>query len=163
MAGGEITMTPEQREELEKQFAANRTLQAALTSKQRLEAGEITFELVRAPDDPPVYDDTIQSELSAFSKALRAGGVSYSQLAIAMDAVDATGYPLAEFIIRTLGPPAIALVTGAVTGWLAGRGGRKARVKIGDIEAEAQTPLEVEDLLKKAIAVLEAHKNTKSK
>ncbi len=157
-----MTLTPEQRDQLAKEFAVNRARQAAITARQHLDAGEIDLELLRAPEDAPVNDDAIQAELSIFAKVLRDGGVAYSQFAIAMDAVDALGYPLAEFVVKTLGSPAIGIVTAAVTGWFAGRAGRKARIKIGEVEAEARTPEEVEDLLKRAIAVLEAH-NTATK
>ena len=53
-------------------------------------------------------------------------------------------------MIEYLDPSAIGIVTAAVTGWFAGRAGRKARLKFGDVEAEARTPEEVEQLLRSA-------------
>jgi hypothetical protein len=62
-----------------------------------------------------------------------------------MDSVDAVGGFTGEFValVKTLGPPGIA----ALGGWVAGRSGRKVRLKIGDVEAEAGTREEVEKLL----------------
>ena len=42
----------------------------------------------------------------------------------------------------------IAPLAGAVGAWIQARYGRKARIKIGEIEAEARTIEEVEELLK---------------
>ncbi len=145
-------LTPEQLAEVERGWAANRAFQAELSRKRRMETGELEIELVPGTDDPQEDDPTFQNELNVFSGRLRAGSVVYSQSAVAFDAIDGQGYPLAEFAIRTLGPPAIGIVTAAVTGWLAGRAGRKARLKFGDIEAEARTPEEVERLLRSAAA-----------
>ncbi len=137
---------PEMAKLIEQSFAADRERE----KKRRMETGEVEIELERASDDPPIPDPSFQQELETFGGALGAAGIVYSQRAIALDAVDAHGYPLAEFVIRTLGPPAIGVVTAAVTGWLAGRAGRKVRLKFGDVEAEARTPEEVERLLKLA-------------
>lgn len=48
--------------------------------------------------------------------------------------------------------PALTALLGA---WLAGRNNRKARVKVGDVEAEARTPEQVKDLLEWALTVQE--------
>ncbi len=145
-------LTPEQQEQVEAMFAASFARDAALDKKRRVETGELEIELESAPDDPPVNDPGFQQELGTFGGTLRAAGIAYSQGAIAFDSVDAHGYPLAEFVIQYLGPPAIRIVTAAVTGWFAGRAGRKARLKFSDVEAEARTPKEVEQLLKSAAA-----------
>ncbi|KJR90096.1 hypothetical protein VP95_30170 [Burkholderia pseudomallei] len=54
----------------------------------------------------------------------------------------------AKVIVPLLGPALGA----AVTGWFQGRTGRKLRLKVGDVEIEARTPEEVEQLLKQARA-----------
>jgi hypothetical protein len=145
-------MTPEQREEILRELAANRVRQDALTRKQRFEAGEFSIELARTADDPPENDSVFQEELSHFSASLRAAGVPYSQTAIAFDSVDAHGYPLPEFIvaIKVLGPPVIAALATAAGAWVQARYGRKVRLKIGEVEAEARTVAEVKELLKSA-------------
>jgi hypothetical protein len=69
-----------------------------------------------------------------------------------MDAVDAHGFPLPEFIVamKTLGPPVITALAGYAAAWVQARNGRKVRIRIGEIEAEARTVAEIEKLLKKA-------------
>ncbi|SAL85764.1 hypothetical protein AWB68_07796 [Caballeronia choica] len=72
---------------------------------------------------------------------------------MAFDSATVTGYPLAEFIIKELGPNLITALAAAAGVWISGRSGRKVRLKVGDIEAEARTIEEVEQLLKRAQAV----------
>lgn len=55
----------------------------------------------------------------------------------------------AKVIVPLLGPALGA----AVTGWFQGRTGRKLRLKVGDVEIEARTPEEVEQLLKQVRAL----------
>jgi hypothetical protein len=109
---------------------------------------QIEVALRRAPDDPPVNDPKFQEGLREFSKSLRTAGVTYSQRAMAFDSVDALGYPLPEFLVtlsQAIGPTLGVILVA----WLQGRSGRKVRVKIGDVEAEARTVEEVEGLLQK--------------
>ncbi len=144
--------TPEQQERIAKDMAANRAKQDALTRKERIEAGEFSLDLMRTANDPPENDPEFQNELSRFGAALRDAGIPYSQTAVAFDAIDAHGYPLPEFIIamKVLGPAAIAALATAAGAWIQARYGRKARLKIGDIEAEARTPEEIKGLLQLA-------------
>jgi hypothetical protein len=114
---------------------------------------QIKIKLERAPDDPPENDPKFQNELREFSKSLRAAGVDFSQRGRTFDAVDAHGYALAEYAIKQLAPVAIPAITGAIGILLQARYGRKVRLKVGDIEAEARTPEEVERLLKSAAAL----------
>lgn len=110
----------------------------------------IKIELKRASDDASVNEPGFQNELREFSKSLRSVGVTFSQLAMAFDSVDTLGFPLAEFIIKTLSPaviPGAAAVCGA---WVQARYGRKVRLKIGDVEAEGRTTEEIENLLRQA-------------
>jgi hypothetical protein len=116
-------------------------------------AQEIEIRLKRAPDDPAERDFAFQSELRAFSATLHSAGIRYSQRAMAFDSSAAVGYPLAEFIIKELGPAAIGVIDAAVGAWVSGRSGRKVRLKVGDIEAEARTIDEVERLLQRASAL----------
>ena len=138
---------PEMAKAIEESFAADRERE----KQRRVATGELDLELVGAPDDPTVDDPAFQAELASVGSALRDAAISYSQRAIAFDAADAHGYPLAEYTIRVLGPHAIDLVGGVITGWLAARAKRKARLKFGHVEAEASTPEEVEQLLRSAL------------
>ncbi|RRA02547.1 hypothetical protein [Burkholderia cepacia] len=111
---------------------------------------EIEILLKRAPDDPAERDPAFQDELRVFSSTLHSAGIRYSQRAMAFDSATAVGYPLAEFIIKELGPAAIGVIGTAVGAWVSGRSGRKVRLKIGDIEAEGRTIEEITQLLQHA-------------
>lgn len=124
--------------------------QADVDRKRRLKLGELRIELLPASDHPPVYAAALRAELNAFRNSLRRAGIVHLQRAKTFDAEDARGHQPAVVTIQTLGPPEINAITAAVGGWLAGRASRKARVKFGDVEAEARTPMEAEQLLRTA-------------
>lgn len=117
------------------------------------EGGDFRIELVRNSDDPQVNSPEFQKEISQFGASLRSANIRYGQSAMAFDSVDAHGFPLPEFIlaIKTLASsPAVTVLGGALATWLGARYGRKVRLKIADIEAEARTPKEIDELLAKA-------------
>lgn len=64
-------------------------------------------------------------------------------------ALGASSSSLGEFLIPVaqVAIPALGVV---LVAWLQGRAGRKVRIKIGDVEAEARTAEEVETLLQRA-------------
>jgi hypothetical protein len=152
-----MPITPEQKEQMLRQIAENRARQEAQNRRQLLEEGQVQLGLMPSAEDTPINADPIQAEFSAFGRSLAAGDVQYSQWAIAMDAVDANGYPLPEFIVKNLKPSRFAAITAALSKWLEGRPGRKVRVQVGDLVVEAQTPEEAEQMLRAAMEVLEAH------
>lgn len=119
---------------------------------------KVELQLKRTSDDPAVQDPAFQAELQKFSGSLRAAGVRFSQRVMTFDAVDATGYALAEYVVKELGPAAIGVIGTAVGAWISGRSGRKVRLKVGDIEAEARTIEEVEQLLQRAQALQASQK-----
>lgn len=110
---------------------------------------EIT--LGRAPDDPPEYNQKYQDELTAFARSLDAAGVEHSQWSIALHTADAGGWPVGHFAL-SFGPPAIAALAAVTGAWLQARYGRKIRLKVGDVEAEARTMAEIKQLLEQAAA-----------
>jgi len=110
----------------------------------------IRVKLQRAPDDLPENDQKFQEELGEFSRSLHSAGAHFSQSGMAFDSIDAHGYALAEYTIRQLAPVVIPAVTGAIGIWLQARYGRKVRIKIGPVEAEARTIDEIDKLLKRA-------------
>ncbi|ASW04438.1 hypothetical protein [Paraburkholderia aromaticivorans] len=110
----------------------------------------IELRLMPASEDPVVQDPAFQSELRTFHGSLRAADVRFLLRARTFDALDAPGYALGEYVIKELGPAAIGVIGTAVGAWIAGRSGRKVRLKVGDIEAEARTIEEVEQLLQRA-------------
>ena len=113
---------------------------------------EMNISLRRAPDegkDP--RDPAFQAELGQFSRRLHIAGLKVSQRGMAFDSVEHLGYPLPEFTVAFVSG-ASTVIGAALGAWLKGRYGRKARLKVGDIEAEAQTVEEVEKLLATAQA-----------
>lgn len=110
---------------------------------------EIKIILLRARDEPKdPRDRKFQDELSKFSASLSSAGAKLSQRGMAFDSTEFSGYPLPEFTVSLANSilPVLGVALGA---WLKGRYGRKARVKIGDVEAEAQTVQEIDALLQK--------------
>lgn len=127
-----------------------------------MQAPDLVITLVPAPDEPPIAagcpDTTSQQqvELRNFRDRLKSKQVEF--FAASFDPCPpqpgawSGAHPdfyLGDFIIK------LAAIIGPVLGtaigvWLHGRYGRKVRLKIGDIEAEAQTREEVEKLLSKA-------------
>lgn len=104
---------------------------------------DLKITLLAAPDELSYFTPEYQQELRAFEKAFNDQGVPVdSERALAKMA----GGPFlsGEFVLKVadkIGPPLIA----GVAGWLHGRAGRKVRLKVGDIEAEAPTIEEVEN------------------
>lgn len=140
------------KEEAYANYLANLVRQDALHRQRLAERGEVSIELVAAEDDAPPASEEFQAGLSAFGTALKDNGVTYGQMAIAMDSVDAHGYPLGEFIasLKSFGGPAITAAAAAAGAWAQARYGRKVRLKIGELEAEGRSVEEVEKLLKAA-------------
>ena len=126
-----------------------------MTMNQGKEEREVEIRLKRAADDPEVRDEVFQQELRDFARGLRLAGLRYSQRAMAFDSAAMLGYPLAEFVVKELGPPAIAALATLVGTWIGGRNGRKVRLKVGDVEVEARTIEEVRSLLEQADAMRE--------
>jgi len=81
--------------------------------------------------------------------AVRAQGVKVSSVVELQESVGSETVWLGKYTIEVakIAAPVLAGIIGA---WLQARYGRKARLKIGDIEAEARTVEEVEKLLEHA-------------
>ena len=88
----------------------------------------IGIKLLRASDDPEVPSAEFQAELVKFSGVLRDAGVNYTQSAMAFDAADTLGYPLAEYSVRFV-HEVLPIVGTALVAWLHGRAGRKVEVE----------------------------------
>jgi DNA-directed RNA polymerase subunit K/omega len=148
-------MTTKPQTEGEGKAAANRARQLAMTEKKRKDAGEGTIKPVRAADDPPLVSEEFQAEFRALRKTLSDAGIEADASFMAMDSADATGGYIGELIIpfAKFGIPALAITLAA---WFTAKGGRKVRVKIGDVEVEASTKEtltneEFEKLLRRAL------------
>ncbi|PTX36967.1 hypothetical protein IQ03_05291 [Gemmobacter caeni] len=87
-----------------------------------------------------------KEDAGEFRTILKEQDIKYSERMFFRDSVDSGGVTLlGEFTMmaNTLGPAVI----GAIGGWVAARQGRKVRVKMGDIEAEAGSVEQVKELL----------------
>jgi hypothetical protein len=119
---------------------------------------EIEVVLSRAPDDPPRNDPAFRKELSTFSKVLHDNGVSFSTRGMAFDSADGGGFvTLGEYVIP-LATGVLGFLGTACIAWLRGRYGRKVRIKIGEVEAEARSVEEIDALLKRVVDFRDATK-----
>ena len=111
--------------------------------------------LLPAPDEGPMSGREVQNAIAGVSRELHRTGVRYSQRGMAFDSADAVGFALPEYVIpliQAVGPTFVAILVA----WLQNRAGRKVRLKVGDVEAEARTAQEVERLLTKAMEMQRA-------
>jgi hypothetical protein len=107
--------------------------------------------LVPSPDDEPVFSAEYQKILSDFYGALKLEGVEASARMRAFDAAGAVSGLTGEFILTITALASVVTPIATLTGaWLHARLGRKVRLKIGDVEAEAQTVEDVKRLLDQA-------------
>jgi len=115
--------------------------------KRTLQMTPISF--VPGPEDRALGGDDYQHELGDLLAVLRSEKVLITTRMQFRDAVGADAIGLGQFSIealKVLGP----LASAAFGAWLHKRYGRKVRIKIGEIEAEAQSVAEIEQLLQQA-------------
>jgi hypothetical protein len=109
----------------------------------------ISGDLIAAQTDPPLHSSEYQAGLKEVASALQALDAKVSFQMSMQEAVDAPSFLHGVFTIQNV--KSVGLVLGPIIGaWLQARYGRKVRLKIGDIEAEARNVAEVEELLKTA-------------
>jgi hypothetical protein len=115
----------------------------------------IRFILKRSPEDEPQFSREYQAEMGKVFTAFHNEGIKIQTTAFAMDAVDAFGGATGEFLAfaKILGPATIA----AVGGWLAGRNGRKVKIKVGEIEAEANSVKQLDEVLERVEKINRDH------
>ncbi len=110
---------------------------------QGIDPGVALVHLTSAPEDPPASSPEYQRELGELLHSLRANGVVVSARYAADEGVGFSG----TFVIRTA---SMGSVFGTVLKeWIKNRYGRKAQLRIGNSEVEAQTVEEVGMLLKR--------------
>jgi hypothetical protein len=112
--------------------------------------------LARSADDEAAFSPGYQSELRQFYQLVRADGTQVNPVVFTLDSVGASGGVggglVGEFVMplaQVIGP----VLGGAAVAWLQARAGRKLRLKVGDLEVEARTPAEIEQLLQQAQAL----------
>ncbi|EGG77486.1 hypothetical protein SXCC_01876 [Gluconacetobacter sp. SXCC-1] len=113
----------------------------------------IRIELVPSWDDPPKPDTGYQNELTDLDHALNDVEVDYNRTILSPHSAQGFDYALGEYLIRYVAPAAFSAVAGAFCAWLQARSGRKVRLKIGDIEAEANSVRDAEHLLVQAMTL----------
>lgn len=99
------------------------------------------LELIRSPDDPPLFSRELQAELEGIAREIPEG----KRPLVRNDSVDVVGGGLDYFLFQT----AVALVHAlGVVGaeWLAARDGRQVRVKTPQFEIEARNPEECKEI-----------------
>ena len=139
--------TPEQEEEIAKTWAAYQARQKQMWREERGD-NKLQISLIRASDDPETFSTDYQAELHGFVEQGRADGLEIQTFGMAMDAVDAVGGIIGEFLVPLAQAVGTVGVGGVIVAWLNGRSGRRVELKFGDIEVKAQTPAEIEEVLK---------------
>lgn len=117
-----------------------------------MEPAALDLTLLPAPDDPSIDSQEYQKELSDFHSSLWKKGLQGYPLRAGSgrgSEIVSSGAYLGQFLV--IAPTTIGPLLGTVLGaWLHARYRRKVRLKIGDIEAEAQTEEQIEKLLQRA-------------
>ncbi|MGV9010711.1 hypothetical protein [Brevundimonas sp.] len=118
-------------------YLAQQKRNEAAERRRLAERGEISFELLLSEYDD-LAGDEVRLELDKISTTLKSESVSYSQTIMALDGADAVGGPLPEYIIvlKTLATPAITALATVVAALILRKPATKARLRIGDVEAE---------------------------
>jgi hypothetical protein len=107
----------------------------------------INFTLIASKDDPYWRSSEYQAGLGEVARALQALDANVSLLMSFQESVDASSFLKGGFtIVQSVASAAVP----AIGAWLLGRAGRKVRLKVGDIEAEAHSVSEIQELLKQA-------------
>ncbi len=99
--------------------------------------GKISVELIASETDPPLRSSEYQAGLKNVASALQTANAKVSFRMFMQDAIGAPSFLEGGFTIENV--KSVAVVLGPIFGaWLQARYGRKVRLKIGDIEAEAK-------------------------
>ena len=103
-----------------------------------METRQLRLFVLSAPDESPLRSPEYQKWLREFAESMKAQGLDFSSHVELREAVGAETIYLGDFAIKlaAIVGPALGAVVGA---WLHGRYDRKVRVRIGDVEVEAQT------------------------
>ncbi|WP_186188064.1 hypothetical protein [Burkholderia gladioli] len=118
---------------------------------RRENPGKVRFYLRQAPDESPTFSVEGQAELRKVVTAIRENQIKVDAPVMALDSAEAVGGFTGEIavLIQAVSP----LLTGILGAWLQSRAGRKVRLKVGDIEVEARTVEEADQLLQRAQAL----------
>ncbi len=141
-----------------------------------MDAPELQLTLIPAPDEPlPENLDELRQQFESLGlerqhPANRVKPATFAAwvlgpftLGIGLTAGTAASIGAATFatFAKQFAESAGPLLATALGAWLHARYGRKVRIKVGEIEAEAQTPEELEKLLEKAQEIRERNEPKK--
>jgi hypothetical protein len=115
---------------------------------------DLKITLIASPDDLSLDSEPYQRDLRSFEADLRSHGLSPSSRVLL---IESTGNEVAPHLgVFAVGlKEALPVIGSVLTGWFAGRFGRKIRVKVGDIEVETNTVAEAEKLVAAAVKIRE--------
>jgi hypothetical protein len=121
--------------------------------------GKVRFYLVSGEEDPPTFTFEGQSAIREVISALKANKIEADMPFMVMDSVEATSGYTGEIavLIQAVSP----ILTGILAAWLQSKAGRKVRLKVGDIEVEARTVEEADQLLQRAQALQASQESAK--
>lgn len=115
----------------------------------------VQVRLLRAADDAAAFGESYQAELRQFKQHLQAAGLEVSPTFAVFDSPGAGGGLTGQFLL-SWAPTAVSILSilsvVAVT-WMNGKAGRKLRLKVGDVELEANSPAEIDHLVTQALAL----------
>jgi hypothetical protein len=108
---------------------------------------KIRFILKRFPEDEAQFNREYQAKMGRVFTAFYNEGIKIEATAFAMDAADSVGGATGQFLTfaKTIGPATI----GALGVWLAGQNGRKVKIKLGEIEVEANSVKQLDEVMER--------------
>ena len=111
--------------------------------------------LLKAAEDAATFGESYQAELRQFKQQLEAAGLAVSPTFAVFDSPGAGGGLTGQFLL-SWAPTAVSILSTvsvvAVT-WMNAKAGRKLRLKVGDVELEANNPAEIDHLITQALAL----------
>lgn len=115
----------------------------------------LQLRLLKAPDDAAVLGADYQAELRQFKQQMEAAGLAVSPTFAVFDSPGAGGGLTGQFLLSWA--PAVVSILSTVSvvavTWMNGKAGRKLRLKVGDVELEANSQAEVDHLVAQALAL----------
>jgi hypothetical protein len=115
-----------------------------------MDTDKLILTLMPAETDPSLRSPEYQRGLNKLATAFSAQGMKVSSVVELEESEGSSETILLGKYTIELAKIAAPVIAGIIGAWLQARYGRTARLKIGDIEAEARTVEEVEKLIARA-------------
>ena len=124
---------------------------------------DATISLVPAPDDADQFSDAYQGELERVLVEAKAAGITLNPgYYMQESAGDFSGLTTLAGVFTAHAKDIGSILMTPLVAWLHGRYGRKVKLRIGDMEIEANNAKEVQELLEKAQAFKQATEPTRT-